>query len=157
MNDLAPLEVLRASDLDGLRGNIEYLLSPNRQVVRRIQGSAYSSSSTVWVNIDTTNLSLTLQTSGGPVLCVVQLMIGTLGTGNWVYFDITVDGLRQSGCDYGLAAGQTNGSISLHLLVDSLSAGSHTFRLQWRGLNANGQQVQSSSNTYPVIFAAIEL
>lgn len=126
-------QVVTASDMNNLvRDNETYLLSgrPKNAVFRDNNGS-YTTTSTSFVDIDGTNLSITLTLNGSAVL------IGFSGavtmTGNPMRFDISVDGtlLGAAGVD-GMAIVTTNGPICLVALKTGLSAGSHTFKIQWR-------------------------
>lgn len=137
-------------------GNLNYLLSPNKAVVIHNNGSDYTTTSTTFVDVDATNLSLTITTHGGPVLVVAvcKAMNGNgFGAGG---LDITMDGTRiGANTTLGLAdVGNVYMSYSLVALV-SPSAGSHTFRLQFRA-DAGTTTVYSNS-TLPVVMAAIEL
>ena len=78
------------------------------------------------------NLAFTVDTKGGDVLVHFH---GSLSAGNHiVYMDVEVDGARIAGDD-GIAREflATSGKmISFSRLITNLSAGSHTFKLQWK-------------------------
>jgi len=75
--------VLTAADMNTyVRDNLHYLLSPNKGVIIRNNNGDYSTTSTSWVDVDATNLSLTITTHGGPVL-VIAVCKAANGNGNW--------------------------------------------------------------------------
>jgi hypothetical protein len=97
----------------------------------------YTTTSTTFVDVDGTNLALTITT--GARRCLVGL-VGTAGmsagTADEPMFDIAVDGTR-IGAAFGLWSVRASGNLdrgnaSGTVLTDALSAGSHTFKLQWR-------------------------
>lgn len=93
--------------------------------------------SNTFADVDSTNLSLTITTGAHRVL------IGFVGSGTVdnaagiIFMDVTVDGTRQGG-DAGLiwfnqhATGSERFNLSFTYLTDTLTAASHTFKLQWR-------------------------
>lgn len=99
------------------------------------EGSDYTTTSTTFVDVDATNLSLTITTTGGNV------MVGYSGTvridtvGAHVHLNVDVDGSVVA-ADDGIVSmrstGVTINSMSFVYLVTGLSAGSHTFKLQWK-------------------------
>lgn len=161
MNNLSTGDLVTEADMDALRGNIEYLLDPNRQRLLRNNGGAYSTTSTAFVDVDATNLAATITTNGGPVLVMVSA-VGYVGnTGAYLALDVAVDGTR-------LAAAHTGGLISpkfdvalsekalaFAVLATGLAGGTHTFKLQWR-VSAGTGYLQSDSGC-PVHLGVIEL
>ena len=128
-------DLLTAQDMNAqLRDNLQYLKGlPYAQITSR-QDSNYTTNSGSFVDIDDSTLSITLRTAGA----VLVGFLGTLQTdrATQIYLDLLVDGVR---------LGKINGIACLHfqaankpqtlaftLLRDQLSAGEHTFRLQWR-------------------------
>lgn len=89
---------------------------------------------TTFDDVDPTNLSLTICTSGGDVL--VSYSGGYLNNIP-TYFDIDIDGTRFAGDD-GIWRGQSV-SPNFSILVPGLSAGNHTFKLQWKTGGANSK------------------
>lgn len=120
-----------------LRDQLIFLKDPPTGQYTLNQGSDYTTTSSTYVDVDGTNLALTLVTAGGDVL------VGFYGTFQHstanaaVALDISVDGVRQGGDDgliTGRAASTQNGylPIAFVAMVRGLSAGSHTIKLQWK-------------------------
>ena len=145
-----------------VRDNLEYLLSPNHERIVRDNSGDYSITNvTTFQDIDTTNLSITLVTHGGPVL--VHLGGTYEFGGNGGYFDIAIDGNRV-GSSYtkglkavdGHSAGDVLG-VDILLLLTGLAAGTYTLRPQWRTESTNSATLWARTNDTPLIFEAIEL
>ncbi len=87
-----------------------------------------------FADVDSDNLNLTIATTRGNVLVHFSGSVW-LHNGEKVYFDIDVDGTRQ-GDREGISriengtGGNYMGNISFTHLIQNLSAGSHTFKLQ---------------------------
>ena len=84
--------------------------------------------SSTFVDISS-NLNLTLTTAGGDVLVHFHGMV----TAHDFKLDLDIDGDRQGHADHGLRHGGSyadNELVSFTRLVQNLSAGSHTFKLQ---------------------------
>jgi len=118
-----------------VKANIEAIKAPPTDHYTVNEASDYTTTSASFTDIDATDLALTITTTGGDV------MIGFHGgfdcsAGANVYVDVDLDGTRIGGDD-GIHAAAVNatdfyGRISFVWLVTSLSAGSHTFKLQWK-------------------------
>lgn len=118
-----------------IRDNLNALKSPPSDNYEANEASDYTTTSTSFVDLDATKFSLTITTTGGDVL------VGFNGnfkcTASTVAFlDIDVDGSRVGGDD-GIKVFDVNASIagafpSFARLITGLSAGTHTFKLQWR-------------------------
>lgn len=125
-------ELVTASLLNThLRDNLDALKDPPTAAYMANESSNYTTTSTSFVDVDATNMALTLDTNGGAVL------IGFHGYANnaagIVYFDVEIDGVRMAGDDGLLrSTANSNYSICFVVLKTALSAGSHTFKLQWR-------------------------
>ena len=111
MNDLTTGDLVTEADMDALRGNLEYLLDPNHERIRR-DTSNYTTTSTSFVDVDATNLVITLETHGGPVLVSLTGAISMAGTGAIVYLDVEVDGTRE-GSTSGTGSGLLDTTSSL--------------------------------------------
>ncbi len=84
--------------------------------------------SSTFVDIDS-NFNLTITTTGGDVLVHFHGVV----TAHDFKIDVDIDGTRQGDADHGLrygGGGADNESVSFTRLVQNLSAGSHTFKLQ---------------------------
>jgi hypothetical protein len=164
MNNLATGDLVTESDMDALRGNLDYLLDPNKSALLDTAGSIYSTTSTTFVDISATNLSISLTTHGGPVLVIFSgsMYAGTSSTRVWL--DITVDGSRHSGTSYGLLQVVGLGTaiadtrpICMVALLTGLAAGTYTLRPQWAVSAGGTVWMLSNASTCPVQFSAIEL
>lgn len=159
MSDLDPGDTLPASELDAMRLNLEYLLNPPHGRAL-LTGGNYSTTSTSFVDVDSTNAKVEITTSGGPVLVVVTAVVmSSVADGN-VCLDLNVGGSRE-GQTTGLmivtcrSAGKRHNASFCHL-VTGLSAGTHTIKLQWLASPGTGYLLAHSSDS-PLELAAIEL
>ena len=130
-------EALTASDMNThIRDNLDALKAPPTDEYTCDESSEYTTTSASFVDVDATNLNLTITTTGGDV------MVGFYGTvkhsaasSNGVKFDVDLDGSLIAGDDglvgTNFAASNQIKAVSFVTLVTGLSAGSHTFKLQW--------------------------
>lgn len=137
-------EPLTAGDLNThLRDNLEALRQPPTAHYEPDETSDYSTTSGTFVDVDSTNLALTITTNGGDVLVGFHGSAGGVaGSGGMRYlqFDVEVDSERVAGDDGIVALGVPGSStvispISFARLVTGLAPGGHTFKLQWRRNN----------------------
>lgn len=132
-------EPLIASDMNThIRDNLNALKDPPTESYEF--NTNYSTTSTSFVDVDATNLSLTITTTGGDVLIGAMLYHDN----GRIYFDVTQDGARLGDSSHGLASSNGfEGMTTLLFLVTGLAAGTYTFNLQWkvgtgtRNLNLN--------------------
>lgn len=110
-----------------VRDNLEWLKDPPTASVTLAANVATTSTAFV----DVPGLALTLTTSGGSVLVGFAGAAGNT-VGSTVVFDVVVDGVGQGGPD-GIC-GSSAGVIPMSFvwLVEGLSAGAHTIKLQWK-------------------------
>lgn len=122
-------EIVNASDLaTELRSNQVALKAPPFQTYEANEVSNYGTISSTYADVDSTNYSFTITTTGGDVL------IGFNGGAKDVYLDVSVDGtLVINNTDGGLvdATAYGSGCCFMHIIT-GLSAGSHTFVLQFK-------------------------
>lgn len=125
------------------------------QIERLVRWYSYSTSSTEWVDIHSTDLSITMTTEDTWVR--ITLQANTYNNANdHTRFDFTVDGSRQGG-DLGLINEKSNFAHGLHMSWDvQLSSGPHTFRPQWKVVSGTSYLL-GSTNTWPVLFMVEEL
>jgi hypothetical protein len=93
----------------------------------------YTTTSTTFVDVDSTNLALTITTGARRVSIGVVASVSNSGTNN-VFLDLLVDGTSESG-GVGVVLSKSaslNDPISLTWLSAVLTAASHTFKLQWK-------------------------
>jgi hypothetical protein len=118
-----------------VRDNLEFLKTPPTTSFIADQGSDYTSTTTSFANVNATDLALVITTSGGDVL--LGFSGSALIASGTLFLDVDMDGARIGGDD-GLVAISTSGAsnrmnVSFLRLVRSVVAGSHTFKLQWKG------------------------
>ncbi|MCY3836586.1 MAG: hypothetical protein OXF83_09170 [Anaerolineaceae bacterium] len=148
-------DLLTAQDMNAqLRDNLRYLkdLPYMQQTIRR--NSNYTTSSRSFVDIDGSNLSLTLRLAGA-------VMVGFLGTFQMdrsaqVCLDLLVDGVRL-GNERGISClhfsnSNVTQSFTFTFLRDQLAAGEHTFRLQWRVSSGRATLFAAAGTNDPPIF-----
>jgi hypothetical protein len=150
-----------------VRDNLLYLLARPNQRISRDAGSSYTTTSTSFVDIDGTNLSISLTTSGSAVLIGMAGAVRGDSTDVRACFDVTIDGTRYAattteGITQGLppVGGNFKSPISFAVLATGLSVGSHTFRLQWKVQAAGTTALLSggvANNDHPISFWAVEV
>jgi hypothetical protein len=146
-----------------VRDNLEYLLSPNHQQIIYNNGGNLTITNVVsFQDIDSANLTITLNTHGGPVLVRFMGSGRSNGTSNPCSLDLTVDGTRVGAAHtLGLLTLGIEGAswipVNLSLLITGLAAGPHIFRPQWRTPASATFTLRSNSSDNPVVFEVIEL
>lgn len=120
----------------------------------------YTTTSTSFVDVDSTNMSLTITTGARRVLVGftgnIKSSVASGGTSELAEIDLLVDGSTVGGSTDGIlglwlpstAARFTN--FSFTWMTDVLSAGSHTFKLQWRRSLGSGTLSLAGTSTGPV-------
>jgi hypothetical protein len=115
----------------------------------------YTTASLTFVDVDSTNLTLTINTNGGDILIGFNGTVKNSDTSNLsrVYVDVEVDGVRIGGDD-GLALGEDSSALNTSPLVVNylhvgVPPGTHVFKLQWKvgagtGTMFNGQLLNRS-------------
>ncbi len=130
-------ELVSASDMNSIGANLAALKQKAVAAYSTTSDIRASLGGTGFHDVDGTNLSLTITTTGGDVLVYFRGCIARSDGQHReerVYLDVTVDGTRQ-GSDKGVLRFKVDGieyNASFMHLVQNLSAGSHTFKLQWR-------------------------
>lgn len=110
---------------------------------RSVSGAvALASTSSEFVDVDPTNLSLTLTTHGGDVLLGFTGTLKHSGSNATTYFNVSVDGVDYIPDDGIIAyAGASDTSrfkpLSFVLLIAPLSPGNHAFNLRWKTSRSN--------------------
>ena len=127
-------EVLTSNDMNTyLSDNTQYLYdevsySPAVYTYSRTTGN-YSTTSTTFVDIDASNMVATITTDGGDVLITFAgSLYGTGSTAVIVALDYDGTLYRPMYRTMGAAPG---GNVSFSLIIDNVSAGSHTFGMKW--------------------------
>lgn len=131
-------ELVTAQDMNAVGANLAVLKDP-ATALYVTSADAYAAIAT-FADIDSTNLSLEITTAGGDVLVhFCGVMKGKYSSID-IYLDIDVDGNRLGG-DKGILAvwmPRQHQVVSFSRLIQNLSAGSHTFKLQWKNDGLNG-------------------
>lgn len=129
-------EVLTASDMNTyVRDNLNALKAPPSDNYEANEGANYTTSSATFADVDGTNLSLSITTTGG------DIMIGFVGTllhtaGNKIFFTVDIGGTDVAaddgiaGCTPANVVSDT--SLSFVWLATSQAAGAKTIKLQWK-------------------------
>jgi hypothetical protein len=130
-------ELLTAANLNThLRDNLNALKAPPTDHYECDEASDYTTTSMSFVDVEGTNLALTITTSGGDVLVHFHGSVAH-SSGSRIYFDVTLDGTRIGGDD-GMVVSYVDTSsgamrfVSFTRLVPGVGAGAHTFKLQWK-------------------------
>jgi hypothetical protein len=126
------------------------------QIARVVRASGdYQTTSQSFVDIDTNNLVINLTTGDSWVLL---LLAGSayLGSGiQYACFDFTIDGARQ-GQAKGVQYVQPCYMHDVQIVwLAQVTAGSHTFRPQWRG-TGSPCCLRANSTDSPLLFAVVE-
>lgn len=165
MTDRSAGDVISEADWDAFQGNIEYLLNPNADLNIVDNSGEYSTTNTSFEDIHATDFACTITTNGGPALVYfIGTNSATTGPAN-IRYDIDVDGTRHGNAfSEGMSyrnAGATDdvASVMFAVVIDSLSAGSHTFKMQWK-VDANQGDLYSGTGSgldIGAFFGAIEI
>lgn len=115
-----------------VRDELNALKTPASDVKNLTIGTDTTTTSTSFVDIDSTNLAITFTTGGGD--CMVGFT-GTVSIGGTyrVLFNVMIDGADAVATD-GLVetAAATGAAVGFVYLATGLSAASHTFKLRWK-------------------------
>lgn len=120
-----------------LRDNITYLFTRPRDEQLVNEATNYTTTSTTFVDVDATDLSKTITTTGGDILAVFVAPVQHSALDGKIYLDFMLNGARQGGDD-GLAiyecarAGQNAQTLTIYLRMTDLIAGSYTLKVQWK-------------------------
>jgi len=130
-------ELVAASDMNAIGENFAALQHP--ATAAYITTADISKTLSEFGDVDSDNLNLTITTTGGDVLVHFHGLVN-LGEFQSARIDVEVDGTRQGGDDgivHIYADRQRGAKVretpSFTRLIQNLSAGSHTFKLQWKG------------------------
>ena len=93
-------EPLTSTDMNThLRDNLEALKDPPSNNYELNEASNYTTTSTTFVDVDATNLSLTIVTHGGDIMVHFHGMFDHNTNGGYVFLDVDLDGTRIAGDD----------------------------------------------------------
>ena len=135
--------------------------SDNKQQILRNNSGDYSITSvTTFQDIDGTNLKITIDTYGGPILMYFSgVYYGSTGADN-IRLDFLVDSQRIGNAfTAGLALNVGNIALPITVMAikTGLSAGQHIITPQWRTTTSNTARLKSNSSETPIIFGVMEL
>ncbi|MEM6528860.1 MAG: hypothetical protein AAF653_11240 [Chloroflexota bacterium] len=155
-------DLVTANDLNThLRDNLSYFKDAITFDVVSVDSNYNSTEITSFVDVDSSNVTLTVNTRGKLALVGFELAAYQTNTTQGICFDITVDGTRLGTTNRGLVYHQVTDADSfnnpvpvrgMHWLTN-LAAGAHTFRLVWRQIEAsptNGYIASTASGGMPV-------
>ncbi|MCY3831993.1 MAG: hypothetical protein OXG85_03180 [Chloroflexi bacterium] len=123
-------ELVAASDMNAIGENLA--------VLRNLGSASYITTERIsklghtYTDVDSENLNLSITTSGGDVLVGFSGSL-TRNNDNSCHLDIDVDGVSQGGVISQGVPGHSVYSVSFTRMIQGLSAGSHSFKLRWRG------------------------
>lgn len=149
------------TDMNRIEANTEALHNPPSGSSDFLDVSDYTINSATFANVDGTNFSVTVTITGDTVLVGMNF---TLVSAVVAHFDITVDGTRKGGDD-GLfscrwSTANDRGGLFGAIRITGLSAGEHTFALQWKnagsGTNSTiyGGNGSSGTQNHPSFWVA---
>ena len=119
-----------------IRDNQDALKDPPSANYNMNEVANDTTTSATFGDVDGTNLSLTIVTTGGDVMAGFTGSVAHSSASGLVMFDIDVDGVRTAGDDGIVVLDAQNAAASevvgFVYLVTGLSAASHTFKLQWK-------------------------
>lgn len=116
-------------------------------------GSNYTTSSTSFSDVDATNVKVTVTLNGGGATIVTATFTGNKVTAGSAFFRIT-DGTNHSAEDGFRFLTSDDGHMTLVAVFNGLSAGSTTFKLQFRSSDANAAQIIAN---LPITMKAVEI
>lgn len=129
---------LTAADMNTyVRDNVADLKKPAGGYYMLNEGSDYTTSSSSFVDVDSTDLNISADFSGQAD--IVVRFSATVTGGTRVYFDIALDGVRQGGDD-GIVAFETSANgrgVNFFWRIPAPSAGTHAVKLQWKAAAAS--------------------
>lgn len=132
-----------------VRDNLNQLRSPAvEHYVRGGSDGDYSTTSSTPVNIDATNLSQTITTTGNDVLVTFN-GYGTAPSGDFVSIFLDVDGTDQHIMDFRVGDAWPR-PLGFALVVTGLTADDHTFTVQWSITGGGTAVITDSSVVFDV-------
>lgn len=152
MDNLSAGDVVTEADMDAIRGNIEYLKDPNRALTEYDNSADYTTTSATYVNVDATNVTLSVTSNGGPVLVWAMVTIASNSSPSSFGFQITVGGNACATYDGDKVATNAVGQVVLWGYYQP-TAGAQTVNLQYKSDGSTTLTV--SSNGQNVVLGAI--
>ena len=140
---------LPTETLNRIIANEDYFRAPPSAHYVRGLGDANYTVTTTEGDIDTTNMTHTIVTTGGVVWCYLYVgRVGIAGSAGEVRFELMVDGVDIAGGAGSfilyLASTSEDKGVNIAIPVFNLSAGSHTFK--WRWVTSAGTATMYAAN-----------
>lgn len=134
-----------------VRDKVNALKSPGYFNCVIDQAADYTTTSTAFADVDSTNLSATVTTAGGALLIGFSgvMVSGASSNAHRAFLDVAIDGTRLGGDD-GLIShyGVYTANASFVVMTAALSAASHIIKLQWKVSNvANTATLYAGAGT----------
>ncbi len=153
-------QIVGASDLNTyLRDDMNFVFNGKALAqTMYAKGSDYTTTSTSMVDIDATNLALTITVTTGRVrINFAGYFYSDSAVSRVAFIDVLVDGTSINGGNPEQKAyADTNGTpMSFTVYKTGLSAASHTFKLQWKMINPGTLHLVSDT-TSAVLFSVEE-
>lgn len=119
-----------------IRDNLTFLKDPPTDSYEVNEASDYTTTSTAFVDVDSTDLSFSIETAGGDVFAHLHAWVAIPDT-NAVFFELDVDGSPVGGDDGIIGANESftgSGGVPVCFTrrITGLAAGTHVFTLQWK-------------------------
>lgn len=141
--------IVGTSDMNAIGEDLNYLKAMPFDNYLLQEGADYSTSSTSFTDIDSSDLALSVTTTGGD-LEISFYGSFNINTSAFVYLDVDVDGTRV-GLDDGLvienlSSGVAGRTVGFIVRKSGLSAAAHTIKLQWK-VSANTATLYAGAGT----------
>lgn len=133
---------LTAADMNQyVRDNMDWLKAPPKGTVQMSGTSNFTTTSTSFVDVSTTDFQMSITTTGGAVFGWFVVTVSNSSGTNYANFDVVIDGVSVSGASNGVVGGirlaaSTTVSVMIPFYKSGLSAAAHTIKLQFRSDNA---------------------
>lgn len=151
LRDLETNDIVLESDMDGIKGNIEYNRSPLADEV--LNSADFTTSSATFVDVTGAEVTISLTGTTARVVCMGSLKVTTIG--HKAVINISVDGtdVTTDADAFVFTVDSQNGyAFCVVYTVTGLTAGSHTFKM--RAKNVGGSQTYVYNPSIQVIDGA---
>ena len=147
--------LVAASDLNAMGDNLVFVkdrLDATTHQYLLDEVSNYTTTSTSFVDVDSTNLSFSITTNGGDVICSFYGEVAVSSSSNrTINFNIAVDGTPQVS-ENGLVGiiGKDSNRLwfSFVYIITGLTAGTYDISLQWK-INASTAILHATDDHHP--------
>lgn len=132
-----------------IRDNLNALKTPPQDIYSTGAYAGASTTSSTFVNIDATNLSLDITTTGGRLAILFSAEVYSSSGAQRAYFDFSINGGRIGHASYGLgnvniAAVSEYYTVNLFIVTGAQAAGSYNVKPMW--LVNSGGTINLSTN-----------